>query len=175
MSYQTPEGRWEYKCPICGRLFRRNTNHEGYCSHECALEARRRQHAARVHPTVFLARECEWCGETFVPHSQNHRYCSANCRVAAHRAREVTPAKVCPQCGTPFIPGRRDQQYCSHTCTVAKAHERARERRRAHPPVHLLLSSWGMAGSRDANPSCVRSVKNLILLFTILSPRDKER
>jgi hypothetical protein len=145
MSYEIKDGRWEYRCSICGRLFRRNTNHEGYCSHECELEARRRIAMARAHRTMFSARQCAWCGGTFTPRSERHRYCSTGCRVAAHRAQATreaaTPARTCSQCGTAFVPGRRDQCYCSHGCDVAAVHERARARRQGrHRPARVCAA-----------------------------------
>lgn len=72
------------KCPVCGKMFVKDSNAKKYCSAQC-----RRKHNSRK-PDNLEEFKCAWCGEEYQG-TRRKRYCSAECRLEANaRAKSRT-------------------------------------------------------------------------------------
>ena len=144
----------EKTCPTCGKIFKRNTPIQKYCSRECYIQSKK----------TFNSQEkiCPVCGKNFHTISENptQTYCSRDCankdkivhdrnkicptcgksfiappikpyqiyccRACANKMRTLKKTKICPVCGKKFIPVKSRIKHCSISC-AAKARKVKKE------------------------------------------------
>ncbi len=88
----------EQKCVICGKPFDGSRNKK-YCSHECALKARRETHKRQLKErggrNVGDIITCPTCGKNFLYSSGHKKYCCVECKNKAQKMRtdEAAPAR----------------------------------------------------------------------------------
>lgn len=98
--------RPEKICPVCGKKFIPQNNHQIYCSRSCS---------AKCEASTTTEKICPVCGKIFIKKRNRQIYCSTNCRILRQKNYEQ---RTCVICGKGFSVSinHPEKKTCSPHC-----------------------------------------------------------